>query len=172
MSRALWMLPVVLLACNATQNPVTSNGTSLFEWDYTKATRTGFAKATVGARTPKDFVVDVKPKDTPPFQLDVHVDFAPVDFEEGGKVVHHTAPVAIKASVKDNTGWKLTGSCQEGPNYQMDASLAMLQDCNIGEHRIAGTVLKSSWDIGFTLDIYGDGTIKPFPADDVTITPK
>lgn len=166
-----------LVACNATHNPVTSAGTVLLEWDNTLATRADFAKATVGARTTKDFIVNVTPKDTPPIALDLHVEFAPVDFEQGGKMRHHTAAVAIKVTVKDNTGWELSGKCDD-PNYQfgpfddggaMQAPSAMIQDCSISEHRIAGTVLKSSWAIGFTLNLYGDGTVKSFPDTDVEI---
>ncbi len=171
----------VLFACNSTHNPVTANGTVIVDWDTSKATRAGFAKATIGPRTAKDFVVEVTQKDTPPFELDLHVDVAPIDFEEGGKTVHQTAAVAVKATVKENTGWDLSGKCDDGPNYQMgpvdDAGAmhspaAMIQDCPISEHRTAGAVLKSTWAIGFTLNIYGDGTVKAFPADGVKIRPK
>ena len=180
MSRLALLAVVAFAACNATKNPVTSNGTTLVDWDYTKATRAGFAKATVGARTSKDFVVDSKPEGAPPIQFDVHVELAPVDFEEGGETVHHTAPVAIKISVKDNTGWDLAGKCEEGPNYQfgpvdakgrMETPAAMREDCDVSEHRHQGTVLERTWQIGFTLNLYGDGNVKPF-GENVTVRPK
>ena len=46
----------VLLGC-APGNPVTPAGTSLFEWDPSKATRATFKAATIGARTSKDHKV-------------------------------------------------------------------------------------------------------------------
>lgn len=171
MSRAAWILPIVI-ACNTTQNPVTSSGTTLFDWEYTRATRPGFAKATVGARTAKDFVVDVKPKRSPPFRVDVHVDVATVDYVEHKENEHHIAPVAIKASVTENTGWQLSGSCREGPNEEHRTPLLMTEECSITGDRVAGTLLKSSSNVGFALHIHGDGTVEPFPGDDVTVTPK
>lgn len=175
--RPIVVFALALAACNSTKNPVTKSGTTLFEWDYTKASRAPFAAATVGTRTSKDFLVDVHVKDTPPFSVLVHADFAPVDFVEDGKPRHHTAPVAIKATVKDNDGWDLSGKCDEGPSYPMavddagalTAPLAMVQDCLISHHRKTSM---SSWELGFTLNVYGDGTMKPFPPEDVTITPK
>jgi hypothetical protein len=157
---------------------VTASGTLLVEWDSSKATRTDFAKATVGARTPKDYTVTVSHKDAPPFKLAVHLETAPVDYTEGGKPVHQLAPVAIKVTVKDNTGWDLSAECHEGPNYQMPSvgpdgglvtPLGMLQDCLVREHREAGILPHRSWAVGFTLNAHGDGTIKAFPAADVKI---
>lgn len=175
-------LAAAALACSALgcgqSNAVTPAGTVLAEWDSTKASRAPFAKATIGARTSKDVKVRAAPKDTPPFELVVHVETASVDFVEDGKDVHQQAPVAIKIAVKDNTGWELSGKCLDGPNYKMPSvgpggelvtPLGMSQDCQISQHRRAGLIFKSEWHVGFSLIFHGDGTIKAFPAQDVTI---
>src|SRR5690606_15125753 len=63
-----WLaVALALTACDVHPNPVTAPGTVLFEWDHTKATQPGFAKARVGAKTSKDFVVTVAYEDTPRF---------------------------------------------------------------------------------------------------------
>ncbi len=179
-ARTLLILACVV-GCNATKNPVTATGTELFSWDNTKSSRPGVVKAVVGAHTTKDYVVMDAREGAPPITVDVHVEVAPIDFEEAGHPVHQTSPVAIRATVKDNTGWELAGKCDDGPNYQMpsvnadgglDTPLGMRQDCMISEHRTAGTVLKSTWAVGFTLDFYGDGKVVPFPAEGITVTPR
>ncbi|MEO7112044.1 MAG: hypothetical protein ABI183_16495 [Polyangiaceae bacterium] len=176
---------VVLLfcfaACDSTDNPVTPKGTVILDWNSTQATRKTFSTATIGAKTSKDFHVVVHPQATPPFLLDLHVELAPVDFLEGEKPVHQTSAVAIKITTGDNLGWQLAAKCEDGPNYQMggvdDAGvmlspLGMVQDCTVTEHRIAGTLFKSSWDIGSTFVIYGDGRVTASPEDEVTVTAK
>jgi hypothetical protein len=169
----------LVAGCNSTHNPVTAAGTTLFSWDHTKSSRVGVSKATVGARTAKDYVVTSTHENAPPHSIDLHVEVAPLDFDEAGHTVHQTSPVTIEAKVKDNTGWDLSGSCEQGPNYQMpfagadgglETPLGMREDCRVSEHRQAGTVFTSSWAVGYTLEIYGDGKIKPFPADGVTVT--
>ncbi len=179
LSRALMV--VFIAACNATQNPVTTTGTELFSWDNTKASRPGVVKAVVSAHTTKDFVVTHTHDGAPPITFDVHVEVAPIDFEEAGKPVHQTSPVVITAKVKDNAGWELSGKCDDGPHYQMpsvtadghlETPLGMRQDCHIREHRVAGAVFKSSWTVGFTLTAYGDGKLEPFPSDGVTVAPR
>jgi hypothetical protein len=154
-------------------------GTSLFSWDNTKSSRPGVVKAAVGAHTTKDYVVTASREGAPPISLDVHVEVATIDFEEAGHPVHQTSPVVITAKVKDNTGWELSGKCEDGPHYQMpsvsadgglDTPLGMRQDCNISEHRVAGAVFKSTWGVGFMLDVYGDGKVDPFPSEGITVT--
>src|SRR4051812_16798864 len=113
----LGVLGLAAVGCEKS-TPVTPPGTVLFDWDQPKATRAEFAKATVGARTAKDYTVTVSPQDAPPFKLALHVETAPVDFSEGSKPVHQVSPVALKVTVKDNTGWELSGKCHDGPNYQ------------------------------------------------------
>ena len=170
-----------LVGCNATKNPITPKGTELFALSQSKATRAEFVKATVGAKTSKDFVVNVHPDGTVPFTVDVHVVFASVDLVEGGKTTHHTAPIEMRATVGDNTGWDLGGSCEEGPSYQMgpldDAGVMispepLIQDCVVRHHRIEGTVFESSWQLGFHLQAYGDGKLEPFPDDGIEIKAK
>lgn len=175
-----WLaVALALTACDVHPNPVTAPGTVLFEWDHTKATQPGFAKARVGAKTSKDFVVTVAYEDTPRFQIDLHVDFAPVDFEEHGEAVHHTAPIAIRATVKNNDAWDLSGKCFQGPSYQMreldDAGVvrapeAMMRRCQLSYHRKIGGLLSSrAWELAFTLRMHGDGTVTAFPDDRVMI---
>ncbi len=180
--RALLLGPLLALAaCNSTKNPITPKGTVILDWDHTKATRATFAKATVGQTTTKEFVVTVRPQGSMPFTIDLHVVLAPVEFVEGGATVHHTAPVEIKATVDGNTGWKLGGKCLEGPNYPMgsldDAGAmttpeAMVQGCSIRYDRIEGTIFESSYQLGSQLNIYGNGTVEPFPDEGVEIKPK
>jgi hypothetical protein len=165
-------------ACNKTSTPVTATGTVLVEWDHTKASRADFAKATVGPRTAKDYTFTVSPKGAPSFQLAVHVETATVDYKEGTSDIHQLAPVAMKVTVKDNTGWELSGKCHDGPNYQMPSvgpdgglvtPLGMSQECLISEHRRAGAVFESSWEVGTSVIAEGDGKVKAFPDTDVKI---
>lgn len=179
--RALLIAAVLALAaCNSTKNPITPKGTVLLDWDHTKATRAAFAKATIGSKSTKDFIVTIRPKGSIPFALDLHVVLARVELVEGGVTVHHTAPVEIKATVDSNTGWELGGKCLDGPNYQMgpvdDAGAmvspeAMVQDCSLSYHRIEGTIFESSYELGSDLNVYGNGTVEAFPADGVDIKP-
>ena len=178
----LALLPLTGSACNSTHNPVTAPGTVIIDWDNTKATRIGVKTATVGPHTPKDFTVEVHRGDgAPPFSYDLHLELAPVDYEEGGRPAHHTAAVVIKLTVKDNTGWDLSGGCDSGPDYQfgpvdsqgrMEAPLAMIQNCATHEHREGGRVFRSSWAVGTFFQILGDGKVEASPPGDVTITPK
>ncbi len=166
----------VLLGCGKS-NPVTPEKTTLVEWDTSKSTRADFRAATIGARTSKDVKVTVKSGDAP-FVVDVHVETAPVDYSEGSHNVHQIAPVAIRATVKSNPSWELSGSCSDGPNYQMpsvgsDGGLVtpqgMIESCTIKYHRVSGLVFKSEWSLLTTLEIRGDGKVELFPAEDGTI---
>jgi hypothetical protein len=172
---------LLFVACNATHNPITAPGTVLIDWDNTKATRPGVKTATVGPHIPMNYQVSVAHEGAPDITYDLHLELAPLDYEEGGTHAHHLAAVVIKATVKDNTGWDLSGDCESGPDYQMgaidtktgqmDAPLAMIERCMLHEHRVAGRVFKSSWAVGTWLEIYGDGTVKSM-SDGVTITPR
>jgi hypothetical protein len=168
---------VLLVAGCGKSNAVTAPGTVLVDWDHTKA-RAEYAKATVGPHTAKNYTVTVSPQDTPPFVLTAHVEFADVDFVDKSGPVHQRGPVAFKVTVRDNTGWDLSGKCDDGPVYQMPFSgpdgglvtpLGMRQDCTIKERRVTGMIASRSWDIGFTFNVMGDGTITPFPDTDVKI---
>ncbi|CAN5812754.1 hypothetical protein BH09MYX1_BH09MYX1_35360 [soil metagenome] len=157
---------------------MTAPGTVLVEWDSSKSTRAEVTTATVGAHSSKDYTLTVSNKDAPSFKLGVHVETAPLDYKEGGSDIHQTSPVSIKVTLKENTGWDLSAKCGDGPNYQMPSigadggfvtPLGMIQSCNVVERRQAGVVFTSSWDIGFTINVLGDGTIRAFPPDDVKI---
>lgn len=170
---------LLLLGCGKS-NPVTAGGTVLVDWDASKSSRPEFAKAAIGPRTSKDFTITVSHKDTPAYTLTAHVDFADVDFIESGGPVHQRAPVAMKVTVKENTGWELTaGKCNDGPNYKMPGvgpdgglvtPLGMSQECMIKEHRQAGIIFSGSWDIGFSVIGKGaENAIEAFPDSDVKI---
>ena len=180
MSARPWLLFVPLSACNPTNNPVTANGTEVFAWDNTQSSRPTVATATVGPHTSKDYVVTASPKGAPAL-LDLHVEVATVDYAEDGAPIHQTSPVAIKATVKANTRWELSGKCENGPNYQMPSvgadggfvtPLGMIESCTIHGRLNAGLVFTTTWTISTTLNVHGDGTVDPFPADDVTVTPR
>ncbi|MGZ3477134.1 MAG: hypothetical protein ACXWUG_26460 [Polyangiales bacterium] len=169
------VMACVLAGC-APAKPVTPAGTVLFEWDASRATRAAFRGATIGARTTKDFTVTLDEK--APFVVSLHVEVAPVEFEESGKKITQTAPVSMRATVKSNDAWQLSGKCAEGPNYKMGpvtpsgvmiAPPGMLQDCSISFHRESGVLFKSSWQLGRSLIVSGDGTVKAFPTDGVKI---
>ena len=168
---------LLLLGCGKS-NPVTANGTVLFEWDTTKSTRFPAATVVGAPRTSKDYTVTVSEPDTPPFALTLHVEIAPVDFTEAGQPVHQVSPVALEATVKSNTGWKLSGKCSDGPNYKMPSigpdggtvtAQGMIQDCTVKHDRMAGMIFQSSWQLGFTLNVIGDGKVEAFPDTHVKI---
>ncbi len=169
------LLGLAFVGCGP-NNPVTPAGTRLFEWDVSKASRTTFRAATIGARTVKDYKITLDKQ--APFVLDLHVEVAPVEFEEGGSKVSQIAPVAIRGKVNANDAWDLSGKCQDGPNYKMGTVDAtgkmttppgMLQDCNVRFHRSSGVLFKSTYQLGTTLIVSGDGTVTAFPEHDAKI---
>jgi hypothetical protein len=174
-------LAVAASACDRTQNPVTPSGTVLVDWKSTDATRKTVATATVGAHTSKDYSVTVSYPGAPPFALTAHVETAPVDYVEGTEKVHQLAPVRIAMTVASNSGWDLSGKCLDGPDYEMPSAgkdgglvtpLGMVESCEITHHRQSGTIVTSTYQLAVTLEVVGDGTVSPFPADGVTVTPR
>jgi hypothetical protein len=172
-----WTHALLFTAACGGSTPVTPSGTVLFEWELSKASRLDVRKAAVGTRVVRDFKVTFTQGEAP-FVVDVRVEAAPIDYDEEGAKVHQESPVAIKASVKDNPAWELSGSCQDGPHYQMPAAapdgglvtpMGMIQSCMVKYHRKAGTIFTSEWDLGTTLSAYGDGSLEAFPADDAKI---
>jgi hypothetical protein len=173
---ALVLLVTLLLNGCGPSNPVTPAGTTLFEWDRSKSVRAGVRDGKLGTKTSKDYKITFDKK--APFVVSLHVEVAPIEFDEGGETVKQTTPVQIRATVHANDAWDLSGRCLEGPHYLMgpiDASgkmvspMGMLQDCSIRFHRTSGVVFKSTYQLGRTLNISGNGTVTAFPADDVTI---
>ncbi len=118
-------------------------------------------------------------QNTPPFKLAVHVEAAPIDYTEGGAALHQITPVWIKVTVKDNAAWELSGKCVDGPNYKMPSigpdgglitPLGMIEECQISERYLhSGILTTSSWAVGFSINVHGDGTLKTFPADDIKV---
>jgi hypothetical protein len=102
-----------------------------------------------------------------------------VDYVEAGSSVHQRAPVAMKVTIKENTGWELSGKCSDGPHYKMPGvgpdgglvtPIGMSQECPIKEHRAAGIVFTGTWDIGFSvIGMGGEGKIEAFPDREVKI---
>lgn len=185
MKRSVLALGLFVFCGCKPATPVTPPGTVLFDWDLAKAGRATVRGAKIGPKTPKDFVVHVLAPDSDPggptLDVALHVEVAPIDFEEGGKPVHQLAPVSIRATVKNNDAWDSSRShCDEksGPNYLMgptnpDGSMSappgMVQDCIISYHRNGGFLRHSSWDLGMTVNVNGDGTVKPFPKETAKI---
>lgn len=158
--------------------PATATGATVFAWDHTKATRAGVAAAIVGSRAGKDHLIKVAPKDAPGFAVALHVEVADVSFAEGTESARQTSPVVLRATVKENDGWNVTGKCLEGPHYQMPAlgedgklvtPRGMLQECQISYKRRSGLVFSSSWDLALSVSVRGDGVVAVSPEIDVTV---
>jgi hypothetical protein len=173
--RSLLVAATVLCGCGKS-TPVTPPATVVAEWDSSKASRVPLRSAKIGARTSKDFKVTIDKQ--APLVLSVHTEVAPVTFEEAGANVEQTSPVLIRVKVESNSAWDVSGKCTDGPNYgwgpvdatgKMTSPKGMLQDCTIHYQRQSGILFKSSWQLGRTITISGEGTAKAFPADDVTI---
>lgn len=173
-------LAATLVACSTTHNPVTAPGTMVLDWDSSKAARAPVKTAVIGARTSKDYVIEVARNGAPPLSYDLHLELAPIDFDEDGQRAHHTTAVVVKLKVKDNAAWEVSGKCDEGPDYQfgpvdaqghMTAPPAMVQPCYIHEHHIGGRVFKDSWDVGTSLEIFGDGKVEASPREEVSVRP-
>ncbi len=153
--------------------PVTPGGTTLFEWDLSRATRSAVRTAKIGPRTATDKKLVITEGDAP-FTVDLHLETAEIDFEEAGQKVHQIAPVLLRAKVAANDKWSLSGKCLDGPNYKMPAAgpggelvtpLGMVQDCSIRHHRNAGLIFKSSYELGLMMQIHADGTITALPPE-------
>lgn len=147
--------------------PVTPPGTTLFEWQIANATRESVRTATIGARKSFDKKVVVK-RASSPFTVDVHIETAEIDFEEGGKKVHQVSPVLLRAKVAGNEKWSLSGKCQDGPHYNMPSVGAagelvtpqgMIQSCLLKYDLNDGVIFKSRYQLGLNMQIFGDGTI-------------
>jgi hypothetical protein len=174
MRLALLALVALVSSCKPA-NAVTPKGTVVFDWDLTRAGRATVRTAKIGPKTTKDFKVTIVEDDSPPLELDVHIEFAPIEFEEAGSMVSQVSPVAIHGTIANNGGWDIPRSgCDvtSGPNYQMGSIGAdgkmksppgMIQDCNIRYHRVGGVLRQSSWQLGVTLVVNGDGNVKLFP---------
>lgn len=179
--RVAALLPVLLLsACNPA-NPVTPTGTVVFDWDLSKAGRASVRTAKIGAKTGKDFKVHLVEKDGVALDLAVHVDFAPIEFEEAASKVSQLAPVAIRGTIARNDGWDVVKSgcdTESGPNYlmgtigadgKMDAPLGMIQDCRVSYRRVGGFLRQSSWHLGVTVIVNGNGKVDVFPPNNGTV---
>jgi hypothetical protein len=110
----------------------------------------------------------------------VKIDFAPIEFEEGGDLVKQLAPVKVYGTIAGNEGWDVVKSgcdTESGPNYLMGAMVdgkmiapqGMIEDCRFSYHRVGGFLRKSSWQLGATLVVNGDGTVRLFPPNKGTV---
>jgi hypothetical protein len=114
--RRLFIL--LLLVVDCTPKDATPVGTTVLDWDTSKASRATVTTAKVGARTKKDVTVKWTPIMGHPVTATLHVESAPIDFVETGKPVSQTSVVAVSMKLTTNDYWKATGKCS-GPDYQM-----------------------------------------------------
>jgi len=179
--RVAALLPLLLLSACKPANPVTPTGTVVFDWELAKAGRASVRTAKIGAKTGKDFKVHVVEKDGVALDLAVHVDFAPIEFEENGSTVSQLAPVAIRGTISRNDGWDVVKSgcdTESGPNYLMgrigaDGKMisppGMVQDCRVRYHRVGGLFRQSSWQLAVTVNVNGSGKVDVFPPNNGTV---
>ena len=151
----------------------TPTGTVLTDWNPSQATRASFTKAAIGARTKRDVRMKLEPPNKGgPIEITLAIEYAPVDFEEDAKTVHHTSIVSLRAVVAKNEDWTATAKC-DGPDYQFGpvdetgkptTPEAMVLRCNF--------ILKNGPDFTYSQSLWmqGDRVIKPDGSPDVRTT--
>jgi hypothetical protein len=168
MQKRTFLAWVALAGC--APKDATAPGTSIVAWDASKSSRPTIVTAKVGAHAQKDATITWTPVLGHAVVASVHVETAPVDYEEEGHHVSQTSPVAVSAKLVQNDYWKATGKC-DGPNYQMpstgpDGALVtpqgMILDCMINIEQGGSNEILS-------MRITGDGKVEPSASGKVEI---
>lgn len=167
---ALCFMGFALGCKNKDATPV---GAVVLEWNPSKSTRATFTRVSIGARTQTKVRMTLEPPEKGgPAQLSLAIDVAPVDFEEDGKVLHHTSVVSLQATVEKNEDWTLTTECR-GPDLRLDIgpdgprgiSEDMVLRCTfeLSNSRTFPPYSRELW-------MQGDGVVKPSDITDVKMT--
>jgi len=173
MKRPRLLASLALLAAAACGKPkdATPAGTTVLDWTTANASRATIPTAKIGARKAQDAKVVWTTAMGDKVEMTLHVETAPVEFDEGKEHVSQTSPVAVAMKVTANDKLALKGSC-DGPNYQMPSVGAdggfvtpqgMLLDCNVNatlgpsndilSFRVDGAGKVEPWGVGGKVDI-------------------
>lgn len=143
---------------------VTAPGARALEWGLDKTKLEEVKKGKLGEKKSKPIRITLAPPDkqggTVAFKLALEV--APIDIVQLNRTQFLKTPTSITAEVASNTGYVVSGRCEEDPAYQMPTTLpggelitptAMYVDCSLtlkrGENATYGTRLR----------IFGDGNV-------------
>lgn len=165
-------LCLVSFAPGCKNKNATPVGAVVLDWDPSDSTRSTFLKASIGARTRKNVRMTLAPPEKDgPAQLLLAIEVAPVDFEENGKIVHHTSVVSLRAAVEKNEDWTISTECR-GPDLRLDVGPDGPR--GISEDMVVRCTFEL--DNGRTLTYWrelwmqGDGVVKPSDITDVKMT--
>jgi len=158
MIRFRYLLPLLLIALGAGCNKVTPTpaGTSVISWDVEKPRKEDFAKAKIGERTKKKFLVLMRPPgDAPAIEFSLDLEVAPFDLVTRTEAHYLKIPASVSVEVAKNDRWVATGKCDaEGaamPTAPPPAPLTL--SCSIA---LTGAKQEA---YGTFLVIKGDGSV-------------
>lgn len=155
-------LLLTLSSCKTQE--VSAPGSRAFQWSLDKTKLEEVKKGKLGEKKTRPISVTLAPPDkqagTVVFKLALET--APIDIVQLNRTQFLKTPTSITAEVAANTGYIVSGRCEEDPAYQMPNALpggelitptAMYVDCALtlkrGENATYGTRLR----------VFGDGNV-------------
>jgi hypothetical protein len=160
------LLLALALTTACKNKDATPPGTTILNWDQTKATRPTFVAAKAGTHAVKNVTINWPTAIGGVVVMSLRVETATVEFDEGKDHVTQTSPVAVSAKLIENGDWTASGKC-DGPDYQMPSvngdgglttPMGMVLDCSINVQKPPSNEILS-------LRITGDGKIEPWGTD-------
>ncbi len=149
---------LVVSSWDCARSKPTSSG-ELVHWDKTMETEVEvLAAKEIGPRTSKDVVIVAQPSVKGPVTIKLHFETAQLEIAWDSGTERPSSPVAARVLVDANGDWTLSSQCDEGLHRRLGQSERMIKSC-----RIVMKHQDSSLDVttSFTLDMDGDGTVKP-----------
>jgi hypothetical protein len=158
MRRCSFLVPLLLTSLASGCNKVTPTpvGTSVISWDVDKPRKDELAKAKIGERSKKKFVVLMRPPgDAPAVEFALDIEVAPFDVVTRTEAHYLKTPASVAVEVTKNERWVATGKCDaEGvamPTAPPPAPLTL--SCSLA---LTGAKQEA---YGTFLVIKGDGTV-------------
>jgi hypothetical protein len=150
---------ILIAAAGCQKNVTTPRETVVLDWTWKGVRETG-------PRVIKDMTVHARPDHKGAVKVALHVEAAPVDAGGAAATSRHTAPVAFRASLAQNTDFTIQARCDERPNLRLPTIVdgkpvtpeAMLLDCSLRLH-YEDTFNDLSYLLH--LEVSGDGSVQP-----------
>jgi hypothetical protein len=144
-------------ACGPKSNPSPSpSGATVIDWRLAQSDRDAIRQAATSDVKVFDREYTAHPTNDTAVKLMVHLESATVVFREADEQVSHHAPIALTVKVLDGGDFTFGKVTCMGPHYKLSdpetGPLDMLLHCYTH-------ATKPSYDVGFTMYAYADGTI-------------
>jgi hypothetical protein len=150
----------LLAAAGCQKNETTARGTAVLDWKWAGAPE-------AGPRVIKDVTVHARPDHKGAVKIALHVEAAPVVVGGASAAgAHRTAPVAVRATLAQNTDFTIQAACPERPALRLpslvDGTLVtpepMLLGCSV-RLRYEDPFNDLSYTV--SLEVSGDGSVQP-----------